>query len=163
LGLKQIEAVGIDTIHSRVMSLTGWLIDQLLALRHSNGRAVVQLYGPANCHMRGATVQVNFFDRNGSMIDCKVVEQMANRARISLRAGCHCNPGAREVALGLTRAELTECFSQKDELTFEQFLQVIEGKTTGALRASVGLVSNFADLYAYVQFAKSFVDRLMPV
>jgi hypothetical protein len=36
---------------------------------------------------------------------------------------------------------------------------VIDGKTTGALRASIGLASNFADVYTYVQFAKTFIDR----
>lgn len=36
-------------------------------------------------------------------------------------------------------------------------LRGIAGQTTGALRASLGLVSNFADVYTYVQFAKTFV------
>ncbi len=159
LGLKQIESVGIDTIHTRVMCLTSWLIEQLVALRHTNGRSVVQLYGPANTHRRGGTVQVNFFDPNGHLIDCTAVEQLANDQRISLRAGCHCNPGAREIALGFTRADLADCFNAKDDLSFEQFLNVIDGKTTGALRASIGLASNFADVYTYVQFAKTFIDR----
>jgi molybdenum cofactor sulfurtransferase len=159
LGLKHIESIGIETIHARVQCLTGWLIDQLVALRHSNGRPVVQLYGPANTHLRGGTVQVNFFDPDGRMIDCNAVEQLANKARISLRAGCHCNPGAREVALGFTREDLAGCFSDKDGLAFEQFLQVIDGKTTGALRASIGLASTFADVYTYAEFARTFVDR----
>jgi molybdenum cofactor sulfurtransferase len=159
LGLKQIESVGIDTIHTRVNCLTGWLIGQLTALRHSNGLPVVQLYGPATTHRRGGTVQVNFFDPIGRMIDCTAVEQLANNKRISLRAGCHCNPGAREIALGFTRADLADCFREKDGMTFEQFLGVIDRKTTGSLRASIGLASNFADVYAYLQFAKTFVDR----
>jgi molybdenum cofactor sulfurtransferase len=158
-GLKLIESSGIETIHTRVMCLTGWLIEQLVALRHSNGRPVVQLYGPANTHMRGGTVQVNFFDPDGQMVDCNAVERLANEERISLRAGCHCNPGAREVALGFTREDLASCFSKKDHMSFEQFLQVIDGKTTGALRASIGLASTFADVYTYVQFAKTLVDR----
>jgi molybdenum cofactor sulfurtransferase len=142
-----------------VICLTGWLIEQLTGLRHSNGRAVVRLYGPVNTHMRGGTVQVNFFDPTGHLIDCNDVEQLANRERISLRAGCHCNPGTREVALGFTREDLAGCFSAKDQMSFEQFLLVIDGKTTGALRASLGLVSTFADVYAYVQFAETLVDR----
>jgi len=160
-GLKLIESVGIETIHTRVMCLTNWLIDQLIALRHRNGRPVVQLYGPANMDRRGGTVQVNFFDANGHMIDCLMIEQLANEQRISLRAGCHCNPGAREAALGLTNEDLAPCFSKKDQLSFEQFLHAIDGKTTGALRASIGLVSTFADVYAYVQFAKTFMDRTL--
>ena len=159
IGLRFIESVGIDLIHTRVMCLTGWLIEQLLALHHSNGNPLIQLYGPANTHMRGGTVQVNFFDPDGRLIDCNDVERLANEERISLRAGCHCNPGAREVALGFTREDLEVCFRDKDRLTFEQFLQVIDGKTTGALRASVGLVTTFADVYTYVQFAETFIDR----
>lgn len=158
-GLKHIESIGLDLIHTRVMCLTGWLIEQLVNLRHSNGSHVVRLYGPPTSECRGGTVQVNFFDPDGQMHDCNEVELLANERRISLRAGCHCNPGAREVALGLTRADLEPCFRDKNQLTFEQFLQVINGKTTGALRASIGLVSNFADVYHYMNFAATFIDK----
>jgi selenocysteine lyase/cysteine desulfurase len=158
IGLKFIESIGIDLIHTRVICLTGWLIGQLLSLRHSNGNPVIRLYGPPNTHMRGATIQVNFFDRDDHLIDCNAVERLANEERISLRAGCHCNPGAREVALGFTKEELVACFRDKDRLTFEQFLHVIDGKTTGALRASIGLATNFADVFKYVQFAETFID-----
>ena len=157
IGIKFIESIGIQTIHTRVQCLTGWLIDQLLRLRHPNGRPVIRLYGPPNTVMRGGTVQVNFFDREGNLIDCNHVEQLANRERISLRAGCHCNPGAREIALGFTREDLTPCFRDKDKRTFDEFLNAIDGKTTGALRASLGLATTFADVYRYVRFAERFV------
>jgi molybdenum cofactor sulfurtransferase len=161
IGLKWIESIGIDLIHTRVACLTGWLIDQLLALRHSNGRPLIRLYGPPNSDRRGGTIPVNFFDQAGQLIDCNVVERLANNEHISLRAGCHCNPGAREVALDFTRDDLAGCFRDKDRLTFEQFLHVIDGKTTGALRASIGLASNFADVYSYAQFARTFIDTLI--
>jgi len=159
IGLKWIESIGIDMIHTRVMCLTGWLIDQLLTLRHGNGNPLIRLYGPPNTHMRGGTIQVNFFDPDGRLIDCNDVERLANEERISLRAGCHCNPGAREAALGFTKEDLDVCFREKDRLTFEQFLHVIDGKTTGALRASIGLATNFADVYKYMQFSETFIDR----
>jgi molybdenum cofactor sulfurtransferase len=159
IGLKWIQSIGIDLIHTRVMCLTGWVIDQLLTLRHSNGNPLIHLYGPPNTHMRGGTIQVNFFDPDGRLFDCNAVERLANEERISLRAGCHCNPGAREVALGFTRDDLEVCFRDKDHLTFEQFLHVIDGKTTGALRASIGLVTTFADVYKYMQFAETFIDK----
>jgi selenocysteine lyase/cysteine desulfurase len=159
IGLKWIESIGIDLIHTRVMCLTGWLIDQLLSLRHSNGQPLIRLYGPPNTDRRGGTIQVNFFDPDGAMFDCYALERLANAERISLRAGCHCNPGAREVALGFTQDDLAVCFRDKEHLTFEQFLHAIDGKTTGALRASIGLATNFADVYKYVQFAKTFIDR----
>ena len=159
IGLKFVESIGIDLVHTRVMCLTGWTIDQLLALRHSNGSPVIRLYGPANTWRRGGTIQVNFLDPDGQLFDCYSVEKLANAERISLRAGCHCNPGAREAALGFTREDLAPCFRDKERLTFEQFLQVIDGKTTGALRASIGLVTTFADVYKYVRFAETFIDR----
>jgi hypothetical protein len=36
---------------------------------------------------------------------------------------------------------------------------MIDGKTTGALRSSIGLVTTFADVYKYVRFAETFLDR----
>lgn len=161
IGLRYIESIGIERIHTRVTCLTGWLIEQLTALRHSNGSPVIRLYGPASAEGRGGTVQVNYFDPDGNLFDCNAVELLANERRISLRAGCHCNPGAREMALGFTQDELVACFRDSDSLTFEQFLQVIDGKTTGALRASVGLATNFADVYTYMQFAETFVDKFV--
>ncbi len=161
MGLHYYRSIGIDVIHTRVMCLTGWLIQRLLAMRHSNGRPLIRLYGPPNTHLRGGTVQVNFFDAQGEMYDCTEVERLANEERISLRAGCHCNPGAREMALGFDKETLDACFKDKDQRTFEEFLRVIDGKTTGALRASIGLVTTFADVYKYAQFAESFIDRVI--
>ncbi len=159
IGLKWIDSIGIDNIHTRVTCLTGWLIDQLLALRHANGSPLIHLYGPPNTDQRGGTIQVNFFDPHGEMWSCNDIEMIANHHRISLRAGCHCNPGAREISLNLTPDSLISCFIDKDSLSYEQFLHVINGKTTGALRSSLGIVTNFADVYTYVLFAKLFLDR----
>jgi selenocysteine lyase/cysteine desulfurase len=41
IGLKHLQAIGMDTIHERVHCLTGWLLDTLLSLRHSNGMPLV--------------------------------------------------------------------------------------------------------------------------
>jgi selenocysteine lyase/cysteine desulfurase len=159
IGLKWIESIGMDLIHIRVMCLTEWLINRLLRLHHGNGKSLIKLYGPSNTQMRGGTVQMNFFDPAGQMIECYTMEKLANERRISLRAGCHCNPGAREAALGFTRQDLEVCFRDKEQIKFDQFLERIDGKTTGALRASIGLATNFADVYQFVKFAQRFVDR----
>lgn len=89
------------------------------------------------------------------------MERLSGEERNSLRAGYHCNPGAREVALGFTGEDLAIWFRGKDRLTFEQFLHVIGDKMTGALRTSIGLVTNFTDVYRYVQFARTFIDALI--
>ena len=158
IGLDHISAAGVQTIHTRVMCLTGWLLETLGALRHSNGSPLVRIYGPAGTDRRGATIAMNFIDPSGVLIDSVRVERRANRAGISLRSGCHCNPGVREVALGYSAAEMTAAFQDKDRLRYEEFLHVIDGKTTGAARASLGLATTFADVYRFWDFAAGFRD-----
>ncbi len=97
--------------------LTGWLLDALSALRHSNGAPVVRIYGPAGTDRRGATIAMNFIDPSGILIDSARVERRANMAGISLRSGCHCNPGVRETALGYSTQEMAAAFKDKDRLS----------------------------------------------
>jgi selenocysteine lyase/cysteine desulfurase len=162
IGLHHIQSIGIDIIHDRVMCLTGWLLDNLLSLRHSNGQPLILLYGPTDTHLRGGTVTVNFFDPEGELIDYRRIEALANEINISLRTGCFCNPGAGENAHGLTAAELADCFGNEERMSFEQFIVAMSGKdidAVGAVRISVGLVTNFADVYRLMAFAQGFIDK----
>jgi molybdenum cofactor sulfurtransferase len=158
IGLDHISSVGVETIHTRVMCLTGWLLEELLALHHSNGAPLVLIYGPRGTDRRGATVAMNFLDPDGDVIDSRRIECQANKAGISLRSGCHCNPGAGEVALGLSTEEMAAAFKDKDRMRYEEFLQIIDGKKGGAARASLGLVSTFADVFRFREFAATFRD-----
>ncbi len=158
IGLKHIETVGIDLIHERVVCLTGWLLDQLSSLSHSNGTAVVRIYGPTTTERRGGTIALNFYDPNGMIIDYRRIEQLANARNISLRTGCFCNPGAGETALGLTETELECALEAQQRMTLPE-LMIVLGRVLGALRISVGIVSNFADVDRFLKFARSFVDR----
>jgi selenocysteine lyase/cysteine desulfurase len=111
--------------------------------------------------MRGGTVTINFYDDRAHLIDYNKVEALANRRNISLRTGCFCNPGASEKALGLTREELEACFVDGERMSFEQFMTVISSgrdeEAVGAVRVSVGIATNFADVYQFMQFARSFL------
>lgn len=162
IGLRHIAAVGIDTIHARVMALTGWLIERLLELHHANGRPLVHFYGPAHTDQRGATITFNLFDPHDRLFDYRVVEDEANLVNISLRTGCFCNPGAGEQAHGLTREDLADCFGHAERMTFEEFIRVMSGRAkeaVGAVRVSVGVASDFADAYRFVAFARTFLNR----
>lgn len=159
IGLRYIESIGMESIHTRVMALTGWLLAQLTRLKHRNGQPVLRVYGPTTLQGRGATISVNFYDPEGRLVDCNDVAALANRLNISLRSGCSCNPGAREVSLGFSEQELAVCFEDKDRMTYEQFMHVVDGKETGAVRVSIGAVSTFADVYRYAEFARSFADK----
>jgi selenocysteine lyase/cysteine desulfurase len=159
IGLKHIAQIGYATIHSRVESLTGWLLDQLSGLRHDNGLPAVRVYGPLTTEARGGTVAFNFFDVDGRFVDHRIVEDRANRMNISLRTGCFCNPGGGEVALGISGEELSACFSgAPGHLTLDDFRRCIDDKSTGAVRISLGLASNFADAFHFVRFAQCLAD-----
>ena len=147
-------------IHERVRCLTGYLLDRLTALRHSSGVPLVRVYGPIHTERRGGAVTVNFFDPQGAHIDHRLIEQAANEHNISLRTGCFCNPGAGEVALGISKPELVACFSQpvhQERLSLNDFRLCIDGKFSGAVRISVGLVSNFSDIQRFLQYAEGLV------
>lgn len=156
IGLKHIEAIGIDVIHERVSCLTGWLLNALLNLHHRNGAPLIRLYGPADMYMRGGTVSFNLLDAQGNLINFRQIEARANAANISLRTGCFCNPGAGEVANNLTREDMSGCFREIQPMSFDEFLTFMDGKATGAVRVSLGLVSNFSDVYQFIQFVETY-------
>jgi molybdenum cofactor sulfurtransferase len=159
-GLQYIAPIGIDTIHKRVECLTGWLLDRLGELQHTNGTPLARVFGPRSTRGRGGTVTFNFYDPDRRPIDHRLVEERANSAGISLRTGCFCNPGGGEIALGITGTELDSCFRQPEHethLTIDDFRLCIDGKSTGAVRVSLGLVTNLADIDAFIEFARSFV------
>lgn len=158
-GLALIERLGLDTIHTRVTCLTGWLIERLLALRHENGRPLVRLYGPASTRGRGATLAFNLHRADGEVVAHQTVETRAGEQLISLRTGCFCNPGAGEVALGLSEADLSRCLSDApDRMSRDDFWRCIDSRNTGAVRVSLGLASNFADVHRFVAFARQFLE-----
>ncbi len=160
IGLKHIESIGYDVIGERVKSLTGWLLDNLTAMKHSNGVPLVRVFGPTSTEGRGGAVTVNFYDKNDQAFDHRFIESEANKVNISLRTGCFCNPGAGEVALGISRVELDVCFTSpghEDRLTLDDFRLCIDGKSSGAVRISVGMVTNFNDVQAFLAFARGLL------
>ena len=162
IGLRHLERVGIDAIQTRVRCLTDWLVTGLLALRHSNGRPMVRLYGPASTIMRGGTVTMNFYDPNGHILDYRRIEELAGLEHISLRTGCFCNPGAGETAEGLTEDDMRAGMAEGAEISLPRFLQVLQhrgGKSAGAIRVSLGLASNFADVERFLTLAAGFRDQ----
>ena len=163
IGLRHLQAVDIETIQKRVYCLTDWLITQLLALTHSNGRAMVRLYGPANMAMRGGTVTLNLYDPQGHLVDYRRVEELAGEVGISLRTGCFCNPGAGEMAEDLTEEDMRAGIAQVgDEINLQRFSQAMQergGKSAGAIRVSTGIASNFADVERFLGFVRGFRDQ----
>lgn len=162
IGLRHIATIGIDTIHDRVVALADWLLQQMQSLRHSNAAPMVRIFGPTDVHERGANIAFTFLDPAGNSLDYRHVEALAAEQKISLRTGCFCNPGAGEVAHQITRDEMATCFTGASPVSFAQFYQLMQdasGKNPSTIRISLGIASNFADLFRFMQFAESFRDR----
>ena len=162
IGLRHLQAIGIDVIAERVRCLTGWLLDELLALRHGNGRAMVRIYGPSNTQARGGTVTLNLYDPQGHLLDYRRVEELAGAEGISLRTGCFCNPGAGEIAEGLTEEDMRAGFTMGPDINLLSFVRMMQErghKSAGSIRASIGLVTNFADVWRFLRFISGFRDQ----
>ena len=161
IGLRHIESIGYDVISERVKTLTGWMLEHLTAMKHSTGEPLVRVFGPTTAEGRGGAVTVNFYDKNGRAFDHRFIESEANKVNISLRTGCFCNPGAGEIALGISRVELDVCFTRpdhKDVMSIDEFRKCIDGKSSGAVRISVGMVTNFNDVQAFLTFARGLLS-----
>jgi molybdenum cofactor sulfurtransferase len=158
IGLRFLDQVGVDAVHTRVEALTSWLLERIAALRHSNGAPAASIYGPATWDRRGSTICLNFLHPDGRVIDERLVDRRARARRISLRTGCFCNPGCGESAFALPEAKVSRDALGRAAWTVDEYIALMGLPFGGAVRISLGLTSNFADAYAFMAFAESFRD-----
>ncbi len=159
-GLAWISAIGIDVIHERVTCLTGWLLDRLGAMRHSNGQPMTRIYGPADLRGRGATIAFNLLDPNGAVVDERAVARDTAAAGISIRTGCFCNPGAGEGMFNLTKADVIRALHRRAK-TVDEYIEALNVPSAGGIRASFGLASNIDDAVRFADFVESaYRDRV---
>jgi selenocysteine lyase/cysteine desulfurase len=159
VGLAWIESIGMDVIHDRVRGLTGQLLAGLTGLRHGNGAPMVRVYGPVDGCDRGGTVSLNLLDPQGVLIDERLVAAESAAAGISLRTGCFCNPGAGEGAFDLTRSRLKGSRGWGAR-TVDEYLVRLDLLTGGAVRVSLGIASNLADVESFLGFLRTtYRDR----
>jgi molybdenum cofactor sulfurtransferase len=162
IGLRHLQRAGLERIAMRVRCLTGWLLQELLALAHANGRPLVRIYGPMTTEMRGGVVTMNLYDPEGHLLDYRRIEELASAHGISLRTGCFCNPGTGETAEHITEDDILAALDQSHDMSLPRFLRFIThrgGKSAGAIRVSVGIASNFADVQRFLTFAASLRDQ----
>ena len=102
---------------------------------------------------RGGTVTLNLYDPHGHLLDYRRVEELAGAENISLRTGCFCNPGAGETAEGLTEEDMRAGFTMGAEINLLSFVRMMQErghKSAGAIRASIGIATNFADVWRFL-------------
>jgi selenocysteine lyase/cysteine desulfurase len=92
------------------------------------------------------------------------MEEMAGEQSISLRTGCFCNPGDGEVAHGITAQEMERCFEsgsgQHASLRrCQRLISDESGKVPNTIRVSLGIASDFRDVWRFARFAEGLIDR----
>jgi molybdenum cofactor sulfurtransferase len=157
IGLRLLDRLGIETIHQRVGALGEWLLHAIGSLRHADGSPAAVIYGPRSWERRGATIAFNFLHPDGRVVDERFVDRVAAEHNVSLRTGCFCNPGAGEIAFTIARETLLGG-EFGEGMTLDDYVTAIGLPSGGAIRASLGIASNFSDLYRFKLFADEFVD-----
>jgi molybdenum cofactor sulfurtransferase len=157
IGLDHLERIGTDTISRRVEGLGTWLLEALQQLRHSDGSPATRIYGPTTWDRRGATISFNFLHPDGRVVDERFVDVVAAQHRISVRTGCFCNSGAGETAFSISKDTLIGAeFSEG--MILDDYIRLVGMPTGGAVRVSLGLATNFADVHRFMSFATEFRD-----
>lgn len=151
----------MKNINSRIHELTGLLLQNLLMLRHANGAPLIKIYGNRNNENRGGTIMLNFLNEEGKLFPFQYIEACANRVNISLRSGCFCNPGIDETNHCLSTQQLKGFFTSRKFGDYYDMIQYL-GELRGAVRVSLGIPTTRADLFKFIAFAKSFLNKAIP-
>jgi selenocysteine lyase/cysteine desulfurase len=157
-GFALLAQVPRAQLQTRLEGLTARFLDAAQALRHPDGAPMIALYGPRDMAARGATVAFNVLDREGHCLPYALVEERARQSHVAIRGGCFCNPGAGEQALGLHRFDIGACLDRLGGNFSHARLQAClgPGAAVGALRLSLGLPSNAADVDSLLAVLASF-------
>ena len=160
-GFALLGEVGMDRLSAHVARLTITLLHDLLALHHDDGSPMACIYGPTDGRDRGGTVAFNVLGKDGRVVPYWVVADRARALGVAVRGGCFCNPGAAETAFGFGAEAAARCLAEASaagEFSLQRFAGCMsrDGNTAvGAIRASLGLASNLADVHRAVALVQS--------
>lgn len=142
----------------RLTSLLHYLIHSLSSLRHdTTGKPVVRILSRLPTRRlrsigdqadTGSMVSLIFLSPTGDMIPNSFIEYSASKQFISLRTGCMCNPGAAAAILGI-QEDMQKLYPG---VTLKDFENIV-GRELGVVRISLGLATNFQDVWKVVRFA----------
>ncbi|KAI9765143.1 MAG: hypothetical protein M1835_007442 [Candelina submexicana] len=144
--------------------LANRIYEGLSTLRHGNGSAVCTIYkDPSSSYndisTQGPIVAFNIRNSKGAWAGKTEVEKLASVRNIQLRTGGVCNPGGIASCLGLAPWEMIENFEAGQRCGDEN--DIMNGKPTGIVRASLGAMSSLSDVNTFLDFVREFyVDKL---
>ncbi|KAK1834662.1 molybdenum cofactor sulfurase [Podospora conica] len=148
-------------VAAHTLVLSKRLYKGLSSLRHGNGDAVCTLYSPDPGAGSGPVVAFNLRSSQGGWVSLAEVEKLAMLKQFHIRTGGVCNPGGIASALGLEPWEMKRNFSSGFRCGSEN--DIMGGKPTGVIRASLGAMSTVSDVDSFVEFIREFyLDESVP-
>ena len=163
-GFALLGDVGMERLSTHVAHLTIALLQNLLALRHDDGSPMACVYGPTDGRERGGTVAFNVLGKDGRIVPYWTVAERACALGVAVRGGCFCNPGAAETAFRFDAEAAKKCLAEasaEGDFSLQRFAGCMgrDGHTAvGAIRASLGMANNLADVQRVVALVNSVAD-----
>ncbi|PHH53302.1 Molybdenum cofactor sulfurase [Ceratocystis fimbriata CBS 114723] len=147
-------AVSSHITHLRKIMLKG-----LASLKHYNGTPVCVIYSRPDSS--SGPVALNIRDSEGAWISLTEFDKLANINEIFVRTGGLCGPGSIASLLGLKPWEIKKNFSAGFRCG-SSGNDIISGKPTGVIRASLGAMSTEKDIHRFVEFIREFYCQATP-
>jgi len=135
------------------------LYSGLSSLKHGTGAPVCVMYSPnlesrENSLGSGPIIAFNIRNNLGAWVSLAEVEKLASLKGFHIRTGGVCNPGGIASALGLEPWEMRQNFSSGFRCGTDN--DIMAGKPTGVIRASLGAMSTISDVDSFVGFVAEF-------
>ncbi|RAK82508.1 putative molybdenum cofactor sulfurase protein (HxB) [Aspergillus fijiensis CBS 313.89] len=157
----------MSNVSSHTRFLARKLHDRMVALRHHNGERVCHVYKSphadySDSSSQGPILAFNLRNSQGTWIGKSEVERLAGVKNIQIRSGTLCNPGGTAASLDWTGADMLRHFSHG--LRCGDDHDIMDGRPTGILRASLGAMSSSRDINTFVAFLEEFfVEKSLDV
>ncbi|KAL1861144.1 hypothetical protein Plec18170_001659 [Paecilomyces lecythidis] len=155
----------MENISAHTSFLADKLFQGLYSKVHWNGRKVCHIFASSASGCRDASnygpiITFNLQDSRGKWVGKSEVEKMAAVKNIQIRFGTLCNPGGMTAQLGLGDEEMKRNFAAGQRCGDEN--DIIDGKPTGALRVSLGAMTNMRDIEVFFAFIDDFYVEKAP-
>jgi molybdenum cofactor sulfurtransferase len=138
----------------------------MINLRHFNGIPLCVVYNdvPARSEYgdpvtQGSTVAFNLMKADGNYMGHSLVEKIANEKGIFLRSGGLCNSGGISDYLHVEPWQFKRAWSAGHRCG-EEGIDLVSGKPTGVVRASLGAMSTISEVETFLDFLTDvFVEQ----
>ncbi|PMD51962.1 putative molybdenum cofactor sulfurase [Hyaloscypha bicolor E] len=148
----------MKTISQHTSFLSRRLYLGMINLHHFNGTPLCVIYNdiPDICEYgdpvtQGGTVAFNLMKADGGCVGHSQVEKVANEKGIFLRSGGLCNAGGIASYLHVEPWQFKRAWSAGHRCG-EEGIDLVNGKPTGVVRASLGAMSTIADVDTFLDF-----------